>query len=139
MDSPITHTREVIYDGQTPERMVRYRNKVGPEILRERVRRSRQNRPIIERREYEREKNLNLRVQALMFLGGRCAKCGNTDMRCLQIDHVNGGGTKENKKVHSRGIAMRVFQNPGEYQVLCANCNWIKRFDLNENKQRKED
>jgi hypothetical protein len=71
-----------------------------------------------------------------MFHGGQCARCKNNDMRVLQFDHVNGGGTEENRRIHSRGVARKALQRPNEYQVLCANCNWIKRFERNENKQR---
>lgn len=136
-DSPITHIRSVLYDGETSEKQKRYNAKIGPEVLRERVRRSRNSRPVEVRREIEREYNLKLRVQALMLLGGNCSRCNNDDMRVLQIDHVNGGGTKENKKIHARGICIKAMENPTEYQVLCANCNWIKRWERNENKPRK--
>jgi hypothetical protein len=50
------------------------------------------------------------------------------DRRCLQVDHVFGGGKKEYKK----RATIRFYQNVindlrGRYQCLCANCNWIKR------------
>ncbi len=74
------------------------------------------------------------RSRALVFLGGRCEHCGNNDSRVLQFDHVLGGGKTElmsgNRNSHQRARA--VFKEPGKYQVLCANCNWIKRFERNE-------
>lgn len=82
-----------------------------------------------------------IRVAALVALGGKCVLCGITDFRCLQIDHINAGGSKErkekgfSKQFHKHVVAS--FLNKEErYQLLCANCNWIKRFDQNEAKGR---
>jgi len=76
------------------------------------------------------------RVKALEILGNKCVRCGFSDLRALQVDHVNGGGTKEHKKYGtSRGIYMQVIRTEnkdGKYQLLCANCNWIKREDNKE-------
>lgn len=63
-----------------------------------------------------------------------------TDIRALSIDHINGGGGKhrrllfgENKK-GGRSFYRWLQDNkyPDGYQVLCMNCQWIKR---NENKE----
>lgn len=81
------------------------------------------------------------RVQMQMLLGGRCERCGFNDSRALQIDHINGGGCHD-RKIHRRSVApmQEIFANPDKYQLLCANCNWIKRWERNEhghtNKQR---
>jgi hypothetical protein len=60
-------------------------------------------------------------------------------MRALQIDHVNGGGTKERKIYNGQNryaiILKRLLENSKEYQILCANCNWIKRYNNNENRK----
>lgn len=53
------------------------------------------------------------------------------DVRCLTIDHINGGGTKHRK---SLGLSrfnfwLRNHGFPEGYQVLCWNCNWIKRME----------
>ena len=37
------------------------------------------------------------RREVLTALGGQCVQCGIADYRVLQIDHVNGGGSKEHK------------------------------------------
>ena len=54
------------------------------------------------------------------------------DVRCLQIDHVNGGGTKEAKKFYASNnpkYLKKVLEDKeGNYQLLCAYCNWLKRF-----------
>ena len=73
-----------------------------------------------------------LRKKVLMFLGGKCKRCGFEDVRALQIDHVNGGGAKEIRRLGATSMYRRVFRHPEEYQLLCANCNWIKREERGE-------
>lgn len=140
MDSPLIFSRTIAVR-TTPSNVLKnqakYREK-NKEIHRERVRRSRLKRGEKKNREYERNLNQRTRVAALMQLGCKCARCGINDMRVLQLDHVNGGGTQENKRIHARGVAIRALENPTDFQVLCANCNWIKRWERGENKPRKE-
>jgi hypothetical protein len=66
----------------------------------------------------------------------RCNICGyDTDVRALQIDHVAGGGSAEIRHGWGAGIAYyrRVLADAtGRYQLLCANCNKIKRHEKNE-------
>lgn len=60
-----------------------------------------------------------------------CACCGNTREECLQIDHVNGGGHAHIKDLGSNvKLYTWIINNnyPPDFQILCANCNWIKRF-----------
>lgn len=79
------------------------------------------------------------RIKVFERLGNKCCRCGFSDTRALQIDHINGGGSTENKKIGSRGIYKRILSldNPNDkYQLLCANCNWIKRVEQNEIKKR---
>lgn len=93
---------------------------------------------------YHRDWRRQLRRDVLERLGGRCASTdcawvnkdgshGCTDWRCLQIDHVFGGGAKERKTyVGSKGqtwFYRKVMKDEtGSYQLLCANCNWIKKY-----------
>lgn len=70
------------------------------------------------------------RTLALASLGGKCVWCGFNDVRALQIDHVNGGGVKELRSWnHQIPYYKKVVResDSGIYQLLCANCNWIKR------------
>lgn len=87
--------------------------------------------------DYEQQKEL--REKAILFLGAKCSnpKClvpnGCNDKRCLQIDHIHGIG-EEGRKI---GIALYldILENPNAksiYQLLCANCNWIKRVENKE-------
>jgi hypothetical protein len=83
--------------------------------------------------------------EIISLLGGKCVNPFNlnhgdflTDVRCLQIDHIHGGGTKEKKEIGSmykyyRFILKQVKAGSKEYQLLCANCNWIKRHINKEN------
>ena len=76
------------------------------------------------------------RKKAVAKLGGECKHCGMTDIRCLQVDHINGGGTKENRTIGTNGIIRKVNRGESGYQLLCANCNWIKKHEQNESRTR---
>jgi hypothetical protein len=72
------------------------------------------------------------RARALVIekLGGKCQHCGITDSRVLQIDHVHGGGGEDRRKNGNGYALMRraMLDTEGEFQLLCANCNFIKRM-----------
>lgn len=73
-----------------------------------------------------------LRRKVIDHFGGKCVKCGFTDWRALQIDHINGGGREDRLnyrscpiKYHSKLLTVE----PGiDFQLLCANCNQIKIY-----------
>lgn len=74
-----------------------------------------------------------LRRAALDVLGGVCVGCGFDDHRALQIDHINGGGGRERAIIKSRdAFNKKVIADQAGYQLLCANCNWIKRYVCGE-------
>jgi hypothetical protein len=81
-------------------------------------------------------RRLKWRLKTLEVLGGKCVRCGFTDVRSLQIDHVAGGGAREigglNSVTHNKKVIESYLKNEGKYQLLCANCNWIKRHENNE-------
>lgn len=70
-------------------------------------------------------------------LGHQCSRCGFTDKRALQIDHVNGGGNKEHAEIKCQARYLRkvLDDTEGTYQILCANCNWIKRMERLEHRK----
>ena len=70
-----------------------------------------------------------IKAEVFVLLGGLCKACGFDDPRALQIDHVGGGGAAERKKKTGTSYLLHVKKNydSGDYQLLCANCNWIKR------------
>lgn len=64
-----------------------------------------------------------------------CKKCGYTDIRALSIDHINGGGNQQNNKIKNNIYKWLKDNNyPKGFQVLCMNCQWVKR---SENKECK--
>mgnify|MGYP001619479973 FL=1 len=84
--------------------------------------------------EYSRKSKRKLRLAALATLGDRCCSCGFSDIRALQIDHTNGGGTAERQKLGPLQIYKKIRDGQvAGYQLLCANCNAIKRIERNEN------
>lgn len=92
--------------------------------------------------EYLRGRSIKKRSFILGLFGDRCVRCGFKDWRALQIDHIKGrGGEEKRLKGHSdrRGFLLEdVKKSPEKYQILCANCNWIKRYENNECIKRKE-
>ena len=74
-----------------------------------------------------------IRYQVLNMFVGECAHCGIRDHRVLQIDHVNGRGFIERTEIGNNGIMKKILtEGTHGYQLLCANCNWIKRAENNE-------
>lgn len=86
------------------------------------------------RRGYMRDYMRGVREEAMMKLGRRCARCGFDDPRALQIDHVNSDGFAELRGQFSgyKYLKKVIADTDGRYQILCANCNWIKRHDRQE-------
>jgi len=71
--------------------------------------------------------------------GGNCwhdSACGITDIRCLQLDHINGDGAADRRRLKSTGLVSYYYRHLDEakekLQVLCANCNWVKRHNNHE-------
>lgn len=88
-------------------------------------------------REYHRQWSEEQREAIITILGGRCRKCGFTDRRALQVDHVDGGGNKERKDTkRATPTLARIIRYRSKYQLLCANCNWIKRHEERETTPR---
>lgn len=81
----------------------------------------------------KREANRNA---ILNLLGGRCVRCAFDDRRALQIDHVSGGGRREQLIFGGGGYYARILEKvragSQDYQVLCANCNTIKKCERGE-------
>ena len=73
-------------------------------------------------------------MELLAMLGGAvCVKCGFNDYRALQVDHIDVGGTKERRVLaNSHKIVNAIRINKEKFQILCANCNWIKRDEKGE-------
>lgn len=84
-------------------------------------------------KKYKMFSNKELRSLVMCLLGERCAKCGYSDSRALQIDHIDGGGSKERREIGARGILIKILEHGiSGYQVLCYNCGQIKRIENRE-------
>lgn len=92
----------------------------------------------VRNRQYSQRTTLQLRLDVQQKLGGKCVRCGINDWRVLQVDHVKSNGREELRTLgNTRGIYKRVLTLPieqlnSEYQLLCANCNWVKMYEQNE-------
>lgn len=73
------------------------------------------------------------KIKIFELLGDKCKICGFSDKRALQIDHINGGGHKHRKGKNQIKLMKYVLKRPEEFQILCANCNVIKRIENKEN------
>jgi len=60
-----------------------------------------------------------------------CLGCNESHIEFLSIDHINGGGNKQRKKI---GFGSDTYywiikhDFPEEFQILCHNCNLAKGF-----------
>ncbi len=66
-----------------------------------------------------------------------CVSCAFSDIKALSIDHIKGGGTQHTEGLNRHGGAnfyrwLRYNNYPDGYQVLCMNCQFIKRADNSE-------
>ncbi len=88
-----------------------------------------------------------LKLKVFELLGGKCANPYDlhdkpfTDVRCLQIDHVDGirdsrdySRNKDYRGTYAfyKEVYQELLEGSKKYQCLCANCNWIKRSVNNE-------
>jgi hypothetical protein len=75
--------------------------------------------------------------------GIACRQCGFSDIRALTLDHVNGGGSEHKREINVIGSRFYhwIKQNgfPEGYQVLCMNCQFIKRLEKGECKRNRDD
>jgi len=97
------------------------------------------NKDKIKKQQRENNTCIRIRKEIIQLLGGQCSNifnfphpdwCNNPE--CLQIDHINNNGHKERKSFkntyrHYEYILKQIKTGSKDYQLLCANCNWIKR------------
>ena len=81
-------------------------------------------------RRWEAEYIQRQRRAVFAILGEVCVRCGWSDRRALQVDHVK--GLEGKKRLSQKLLYCDVLRNPSRYQLLCANHNWIKRYENNE-------
>lgn len=80
---------------------------------------------------------IRLKHAALTFYGNgnlACVLCGEDDVRCLSLDHINGNGHKHRNSLGPKGrggyhfylwLSKQGF--PNGYRTLCMNCQFRER------------
>ena len=76
--------------------------------------------------------DIRMRLKILFSLGAKCSRCGLSNIKLLQIDHKNSNGNKERKEMSHCTFYRRVLNHLEEYQLLCPNCNQLKRYEKGE-------
>ena len=81
--------------------------------------------------EQSRKAKVREKLKLFMMYGNKCQKCGFSDMRALSLDHKKNNGNEERKALGDRGVYRRAKSSymPDEYQILCMNCQFIKRSE----------
>lgn len=98
---------------------------------------------VVERKKTYKEKTRELKREVFKLLGCKCTRCGFDDPRALQIDHIKAVGDnrrRRQQRLSSYNGYLPILEamrsgNPHNYQLLCANCNWIKRWENKEHIQ----
>lgn len=92
---------------------------------------------ILQNRMSQQRHRTKIKKELFDFFNNKCNKCGYIGL-ALQIDHVNGGGCKEIREIKSHHkdyysyILKKIKAGSKDYQCLCANCNWEKKFNNKE-------
>jgi len=83
-----------------------------------------------------------LKKEIFELLGNKCSNPNcpippeKFDIRALQIDHVHGGGMRHintiSRNHYYNSILREIKSGSKEYQLLCAYCNWMKRYENKE-------
>lgn len=78
--------------------------------------------------EQTRQQRQTLRLEVMEAYGGaKCAHCGETELRFLEIDHIEGGGGKHAREIGGGGHNMYQWLKrnnfPSGFRVLCRPCN----------------
>src|SRR3990167_4626766 len=75
------------------------------------------------------KKRLKLRMGALEAYGMKCTCCGESELKFLAIDHINGGGRKHRKEIGGNFYQwLKINKYPAGFQTHCHNCNQAKGY-----------
>ena len=90
--------------------------------------------------EYHKHYIKELKEQSFAILGNQCLWCKETDHNILCIDHIIPVLGKPRRSTTT--IYFEIIKHPEDskekYQLLCRNCNWKKRIENNEGKQKEK-
>ena len=86
-------------------------------------------------REYKRSDRLKI-IDHYSEGKNNCNNCGISDLRVLSIDHINGNGSTHREELRKKGTSLYrwIINNnyPSGFQILCMNCQFVKRTENNE-------
>ena len=77
--------------------------------------------------------------QRAVLLVGRgamaCVRCGCDDIRCLEINHKNGGGGKEHAEIRAKGRSLhrliaQMKRAVDDLELLCRPCNAVHFLEM---------
>ena len=93
-----------------------------------------------ERSSWNKEYRINIKTRVLAHYSQsivpKCVWCGEKRLPCLSIDHIEGCGTAERRRTHKGGYYFYLWLEkqgyPTGFQTLCMNCQFIKKFQNNE-------
>lgn len=96
----------------------------------------------VERRKHDNKKRLETRIEVLTHYGNgscTCIHCGFSDVRALTLDHINGGGKKDERNRRGTNLApwLKFRGYPEGIQTLCMNCQFIKKIENKEQTKGK--
>ncbi len=94
---------------------------------------------LIHRQDYERRNKDRIKTEVLTYYGNglfACVICGESRLHCLSIDHINGNGSLERKRLGKAGLGFYYWLKkqgyPEGYRTLCMNCQFIERNRIYE-------
>lgn len=87
---------------------------------------------------YNRKYGERLKAKVFSLIcGGNpcCSRCGCSDIRFLEVNHKNGGGSKERRKAVLRGTTLYwdIFKGKrktDDLEILCSPCNAVHYLEL---------
>lgn len=83
--------------------------------------------------QWRKDRRVIKRKEVIVGYGGKCVCCGEAEWKFLTLDHPNSDGQKDRAKYRMQldQLYGYVIANnfPKEYQLLCMNCNWVRRYD----------
>lgn len=88
---------------------------------------------VVRERERNRARELKLEVIRVYSKGSMCcAYCGYSDVRALELDHIDNNGQAHRKALNNRKTVyqdVKCNNYPDGFQILCSNCNKIKEYE----------
>ncbi len=106
-------------------------NKTHPEYLRKHYEANRD-----KAIEYGRKYNRKIKMMALSMISKKieCINCGCDDIRLLEVNHINGGGTKESKILGAGcSLWLKIIsgkRKTDDLDIRCKVCNTIHYVNL---------